>query len=121
MAVDLPLPSICTKCSVALEATFFLLNTLERISLEFVKLGLGVFKIFPRAFGTDIHAATGVGSPAVVSLVPEVIRVLIVDVLNSIVSLAEEPSLTLQSLRVAATQSVIANDMVDAVDRSENL
>ena len=50
-----------------------------------------VFKIQPRAFGSQIHSAAGITGPAVEALVPEVVWIGVGRVLHTVVAFAVEP------------------------------
>ena len=50
-----------------------------------------IYKVFQRSFGSNVHTALRIRGPAVVPLVPMVVRVSIGSVLNTVVALAVKP------------------------------
>ena len=67
------------------------------ISLQLVELRFWVLKILPRTLGTDLKAVVRICSPTVESLVKEIVRVRVMELLNTIVSTAVEPTIALES------------------------
>ena len=67
------------------------------------------------ALGSQVQTASRVGGPAVVSLVPEVIRVGVGGVLNSVVTLSVEPVLGLEDLGPVTALVPLERDHKSAV------
>ena len=93
---------------------------LGRVALELSKHLLWVLEVFPRALGADIDAAERVGCPAVQASVEEVVWVGIVDLLGSIVALAIEPVLRLETAaQLPASQVVVHLESGEEGNRDE--
>lgn len=71
----------------------------------------GILKVKPWAFGCDVHSAAGVARPAVETLVPLIVRVLIVSVLHCVVALSVEPVLRLNELGKTAGNNVVVGNV----------
>ena len=71
-------------------ASSFYTDVFGHIALVFVNDG-GVDEVFERPFWTNIYTALWVRSPAVVSLIPMIVRVSIGCVLDTVVAFSVEP------------------------------
>ena len=80
-----------------------------------------VFKIQPRAFGSEIHAAAGVACPAVEALIPKVVWVGVGGVLNTVITFAVEPVLALKELGVTASHLVGVKNVCGHIKGHETL
>ena len=69
---------------------------LGSVTMELNKYLLGVFEVFPWTLRSDVHAAQGISGPAVQASIEEVVRVAVVDLLNTVKSLSVKPILRLQ-------------------------
>lgn len=65
-----------------------------------------VLKIEPRALRSLVHSATGVACPAVISLVPKVVRISVGSVLDAVIALSVQPIGSLQELRETSSRFV---------------
>ena len=81
----------------------------------------GVLEVEPWAFGSKVHAAVGVGGPAVETTVPVVVRVLVGNVLNAEHSFLVKPVLALENRGPVAGNHVVAHDMAEGIAGNENL
>ena len=91
------------------------------VAFEFDKLSLRLLEILPRALGTKLETTGGIGCPAVMPLVEEVVRVGVVHGLNTIVAGAVEPARALESLGPAATHEVVGRGLEGHPGGNEDL
>ena len=70
-----------------------------------------VVQVQPWALRSDVETTVGVSCPAVETLVPLVVGVLIGSVLNTVVALSVEPVLRLKHLRQATSSQIVVGDV----------
>ena len=80
-----------------------------------------VVQVEPGTFGSNIQSTSWIGSPAVESRIPMIVRILVIRVLNTVEALTVEPVLSLQELRIASCHFVVHGQMEYQVHWQEAL